>query len=179
MAKPTAPIPTFLLLLLLLVWTASSNFDATASCRYVTEPQLCTSVAISSAATSAKALTVAAVTEAASTAKRVSADVGTILAHSVTDANQTANLQACKRSYESVVGSLEKAVEKLQSEAASHGDIVADISAALTDASGCRDTFSQNPGMVSPVAEESSVLEKLVSNSLALALDLYVDTPAD
>ncbi|CAL9161552.1 putative invertase inhibitor [Musa acuminata AAA Group] len=178
MAKPTALILTFLLFLLL-VWAASSNFDATASCRYVTAPQLCTSVAISSAATSAKALTVAAVTEAASTAKQVSFAVDAILAHSVTDANQRATLEVCKRSYESAVGSLEKAVEKLQSGAGSHGDIIADISAALTDAGSCRDTFSQNPGMVSPVAEEASVLKKLVSNSLALASDLGVDTPAD
>ncbi|CAL9084658.1 unnamed protein product [Musa textilis] len=178
MAKPTALILTFLLFLLL-AWGASSNFDATASCRHVTAPQLCTSVAISSAATSAKALTVATVTEAASTAKRVSAAVDTILAHSVTDANQRANLEVCKRSYESADGSLEKAVEKLQSGAGSLGDIVADISAALTDAGGCRETFSQNPDMVSPVAEEGSVLEKLVGNSLALALDLDVETPAD
>ncbi|CAL9049282.1 unnamed protein product [Musa banksii] len=175
MTRSTAQLTTLLLLAALAVASAKprsarrSLNEAAAACEFVTVPQLCTSLAAKSGATTVPALTVAAVNEAAATAQEAKVTVERITAAPITDAKLKANLDVCWKSYVDSLDTLQKAGSNLQT-GAPHNELVSHISAAITYVGHCNDAFSQNPGLVSPVADVTSILKKLISNSLALAM---------
>lgn len=180
MARHTTLLAT--LLLAALAATASAGPRATrrlladnvaAACQYVTVPQLCTSLAARSGATSFQALTVAAVNEALSTAEEAKATVDRIVAAPITDEKLKAKLGVCLQNFGYAVDTLQKAATDLQTGAA-HSQSVSHISASVTYVGNCNDAFSENPGLVSPVADITSILKKLVSNSLGLAIGVHM-----
>ncbi|XP_065008849.1 uncharacterized protein LOC135639051 [Musa acuminata AAA Group] len=177
MTRSTAQLTTLLLLAALAVASAKprsarrSLNEAAAACEFVTVPQLCTSLAAKSGATTVPALTVAAVNEAAATAQEAKVTVERITAAPITDEKLKANLDVCWKSYVDSLDTLQKAGSNLQT-GAPHNELVSHISAAITYVGHCNDAFSQNPGLASPVADVTSILKKLISNSLALAVSL-------
>ncbi|CAL9115650.1 unnamed protein product [Musa textilis] len=179
MTRSTAQLTTLLLLAALAVASAKprsarrSLNEATTACEFVTVPQLCTSLAAKSGATTVPALTVAAVNEATATAQEAKVTVERIIAAPITDAKLKANLDVCWKSFADSLDTLQKAGSDLQT-GAPHNQLVTHISAAITYVGHCNDGFSQNPGLVSPVADVTSILKKLVSNSLALAVSLQI-----
>lgn len=177
MTRSTAQLTTLLLLAALTVASAKprsarrSLNEATAACEFVTVPQFCMSLASKSGATTVPALTVAAVNEAVATAQEAKVTVERITAAPITDAKLKANLDVCWTSFVDSLDTLQKAGSDLQT-GAPHNELVSHISAAITYVGHCNDVFSQNPGLVSPVADVTSILKKLISNSLALAVSL-------
>ncbi|RZR76988.1 hypothetical protein BHM03_00001919 [Ensete ventricosum] len=178
MTRSTAQLTTLLFLAALAVASAKprsarrSLDEATAACEFVTVPQLCTSLAAKSGATTVPTLTMAAVNEAAVTAQEAKVTVERITAAPITDAKLKANLDVCWKSFSDSVDTLQNAKNDLQT-SAPHNQLVTHISAAITYAGHCNDAFSQNPGLASPVADITSILKKLISNSLALAVSLH------
>ncbi|XP_074560604.1 uncharacterized protein LOC141816772 [Curcuma longa] len=155
---------------------AASSQSLTSYCESVTVPQLCNNVISKSGATTLGELTKAAILEAASTAQSAHDTVVSVQAtHSVEDQLKH-NLGVCAQAFVAAAASLKEAAQKHEALGATpqHHEATSSISQAIVEVGKCNDAFSENPGLVSPVADVTSILKKLISNSLALSVDFEV-----
>lgn len=157
--------------------SSSSSQSLGIFCESVTVPQLCTSVMVKSGATTLDELTKAAILEALNTAESAHDTVVHVTeTHGSLDDQLKRNLGVCEEAFSGAAASLKEAAQKHEELGATpqHHEATACISKAVVDVGRCNDVFSENPGLVSPVADVSSILKKLISNSLALSVDFEV-----
>ncbi|XP_074581539.1 uncharacterized protein LOC141838048 [Curcuma longa] len=155
--------------------------DFAAACEYVTVPQLCTNLISKSGATTLGDLTKAAIQDSLEQAEEARKTTASAMAAPNADEILKKNLGVCMDAFESAVADMQEAKQK-QGEAISQGkahtEVTGAISAALVSVGRCNDVFSANPGVVSPVADATSILKKLMSNSLSLAIAFQVKNSA-
>ncbi|KAG0487409.1 hypothetical protein HPP92_009504 [Vanilla planifolia] len=77
-------------------------------------------------------------------------------------------LDVCAEVYADAVDSLSTAVDALRA-AGDMSDVMIHLSASLTDVGTCDDAFDEDPSLPNPLAKISRNLNRLVTNSLALA----------
>ncbi|KAG9449823.1 hypothetical protein H6P81_009788 [Aristolochia fimbriata] len=82
-----------------------------------------------------------------------------------------ANFNVCQQLYDDAIRNLETSLKALDTR--SHFDLMINLSAVLTDYSTCDDAFTEEPGLVSPLAKINSQLNMLTKNNLALADALH------
>ncbi|XP_042455779.1 uncharacterized protein LOC122040503 [Zingiber officinale] len=83
-----------------------------------------------------------------------------------TSSTVSQSLGVCRANFDSAVDSLRGAAKNLK-EAASHADLMNNLSAATAFVETCNDAFAERR-LNSPVAETTELLGKLVSNCLDL-----------
>ncbi|XP_074559892.1 uncharacterized protein LOC141815926 [Curcuma longa] len=177
MSKLSA-LPALLLHLLLLASTAvdarvlkrmqprRALLDVAAACKTTSYPLLCQSLAVPANSASLKDLTGTVVSAAADKAKEAQAEVAKLMAAPGTPKTVSESLSVCRANFESAVDSLRGAGKNLKG-AASHADLMNNLSAASAFVETCSDAFDER-GLKSPVAKTAEQLGMLVSNSLDL-----------
>ncbi|XP_074579287.1 uncharacterized protein LOC141835815 [Curcuma longa] len=151
------------------------------ACEFVTVPQLCTNLAFKSGAATLGDLTKAAIDEALSSAQSARSVTQKALAAHSGDERLQKNLAVCDEAFSNAVASLQEAKQKqvaAVSDGKKHTEVTGAISAALVHVGSCNDAFSENPGLVSPVADATSIVKKLTSNCLSLAVAFQVKNGA-
>ncbi|RWW05580.1 hypothetical protein GW17_00031135 [Ensete ventricosum] len=144
-----------------------SLFDVTSACKKASYPDLCKSLAPSK---SVGSLTGAAIDVATSKAKEAAAISAKLMNVPGTEKLVKSGLCDCRDTFISAADSLQLAAKNLKD--AAQYDLMQNLSAAMSLASTCSDTFEDWPDLVSPVADINDHLTKLVSNSLDLASTL-------
>ncbi|URD99446.1 PMEI [Musa troglodytarum] len=144
-----------------------SLFDVTSACKKASYPDLCKSLAPSA---SVGSLTCASIDVATSKAKEAAAISAKLMNAPGTEKLVKSSLCVCRDTFSSTADSLQLAAKNLKD--AAHNDLMQNLSAAMSFTGSCADAFQDWPGLVSPVADVSDHLTKLVSNSLDLASTL-------
>ncbi|KAG6536898.1 uncharacterized protein LOC122001769 [Zingiber officinale] len=139
-------------------------FDVAAACKTTSYPLLCQSLPADSA--SLKDLTSTVVSAAADKAKEAQDEAAKLMAEPETSNTVSQSLGVCRANFDSAVDSLRGAAKNLK-EAASHADLMSNLSAATAFVETCNDAFAER-GLKSPVAKTTELLGKLVSNCLDL-----------
>ncbi|XP_042466037.1 uncharacterized protein LOC122048548 [Zingiber officinale] len=165
----------------LLVPRAAATQSLSSYCESVTVPQLCANVISKSGATTLGELTKASILEAASTAQSAHDTVSRVEETQNLDDRLKHNLGVCAEAFSGAAASLKDAAQKHEELGATpqHHEATALIANAVVEVGKCNDGFSENPGLVSPVADVTSILKKLISNSLALSVDFEVRNGSD
>ncbi|WOK92579.1 hypothetical protein Cni_G01270 [Canna indica] len=143
------------------------------ACEYVTVPQLCTNLISKSSCTTVRELALAAIKEALHSAEEAKATVTKAVGEPVADPKLKQGLDVCDEAFANTMTSLQAAVNGMEAGKA-YDQVTVNLSQAMIHVSACNDIFSENPGLVSPVADGTSILKKLVSNSLSLSVAVNV-----